>query len=238
MDLREMYDLVGREILSDTDFNAENLASSLAIFEDQSLSQRRPLPKKLDVIALVSGLEFDESTIHRLTYMQDQIASELGEAAVYFVEPPNLAVEYFVFKWPSDPLTGDLLDRAVNICKGLDGPQFDLVLDGIQIHRDGCLIARGYDSGGALRSLRNELRSADSSLPHKQSNWAHIPLGRILEPIGADKFFALKTKLAHLNALPPMTQKILTAKLVFERRWYMTEYEVLYELQFRERSFE
>ena len=76
-------------------------------------------------------------------------------------------------------------------------------------------------------ALREKLFSEIHGLPFKQSNWAHVPLGRILAPIGEDKMIKIKKLIDELNK--KMKHEILIDKihLVNEKRWYMEEKEYL-----------
>ena len=68
--------------------------------------------------------------------------------------------------------------------------------------------------------------------PKKQSNWAHIPIGRILEPVGVSNFNNLKK---YINASVDdfnHIEKITSMKLIHEKRWYMEERETLKEVFF------
>lgn len=228
--LASSYASVGDQILVQSDFELASLQSSLDIFEADSIKVGKPLPKRLDVIALVSGLEFSESLQTELQAVQAELSCCLEGVNHYWVEQKRLAVEYFVFKWPGDKYMEEVEMKARKACELVPLNAFDLLITGIQIHQDGCVVARGFDSDNMIRNSRRFLREFDPLFPEKQSNWAHIPLGRILEPIGSERFGLLKHKIEEISARLQLRERICDAKLVFESRWYMLEYRVLQKL--------
>ena len=225
--LTKSYDAVGKIFFHHDDFDKDKLQSSIEIFEPNSIESRKPLPKRLDVIALVSGLSFSETLQLELKAIQNELSVCLDGVNHYWVEQERLAVEYFVFKWPSDKYNFEIEAKAREAFQFVPLNVFDLLISGIQIHEDGCVIARGYDSASMLRKSRKFLIDFDCRFPQKQSNWAHIPLGRILEPIGKQRFNLLKNKVREISSRKYLKEQIFDAKLVFESRWYMLEYKIL-----------
>ena len=65
------------------------------------------------------------------------------------------------------------------------------------------------------------------SSSRKQSEWMHIPLGRILVPLGSKTFRELKEYVFNLNNFM-YDLKISMIHLIHEYRWYMTEKKYLY----------
>ena len=226
--LHSSYASVGDRILSQTDFDRDDLQSSIEIFETESIRSGKPLPRRLDVIALVSGLSFSDVLQSELQAVQDELSNYLDGVNHYWVEKERLAVEYFVFKWPGDEYSAEIEAKALEACERVPLDAYDLSISGIQIHPDGCIVARGFDSGSVLRNSRIFLREFDCRFPKKQSNWAHIPLGRILEPLGSKRFNLLKNKVKDISSRFYLTERVSDAKLVFESRWYMLEYKVLH----------
>ena len=70
-------------------------------------------------------------------------------------------------------------------------------------------------------------------LPNKQSNWAHIPLGRILEPVPENVFFKVKQIIRSLSNINICEENVIDAKLIHETRWYMEKRETLYTKKFK-----
>ena len=56
----------------------------------------------------------------------------------------------------------------------------EITFDGLQIHRDGCIVLRGFDRNFKFQNLRKEIQENFPEIPRKQSNLVHVPLGRLL----------------------------------------------------------
>lgn len=222
-DLATAYRAVGDRTWETDDFGLSNLASSRNLFTDASLTERAPRPKSLEVLPLVSGLSFDDGFIQSLTEVQRTITSVLGDRLHYWVAPLNLAVEYCVFKWPTDAWDPERVDQVCEVLDSARSHSFGFEIRGIQVNPDGCVIARGFDEGGGIFRVRDEMKARVHFLPEKQSGWAHVPLGRILEPIGHRRFAALRTLIASMSDRLIAATHIESMKLVHETRWYMEE---------------
>ena len=66
-------------------------------------------------------------------------------------------------------------------------------------------------------------------MPKKQSEWAHVPLGRILEPVSSKNFSYLRDFITQLSNQNIITIKINSLKYIHEKRWYMEEKDLLLE---------
>ncbi|MDA7432238.1 hypothetical protein N8492_02610, partial [Synechococcus sp. AH-601-O06] len=185
--LLNSYDKKYQETMSYSQLSINDLKSSIELFNFSDNDQ--PTPKELSVIAIISGRAFSSSSIEAITKIQSQIASILSDTQVYFVKPLNLAVEYAVLKWPEEvlnpnlyPLTND--KSQINFFPS----EYKLHSFGVQFHKDGCIILRSVEPNDCVRNFRSNLCEKFPSLPVKQSNWSHIPLGRILSPLNSKKF--------------------------------------------------
>ncbi len=227
--LRESYQAVGERTWLTEDFEESNLEISRNLFMPESLEARKPRPKALEVFALLSGLPFPDDFIGKLVAVQMQISEILGERLHYWVAPGNMGVEYCVFKWPTDAWEDEWLSSIQNVLAGFSLPSFRFFIGGVQVNPDGCVVARGYDEDSAMFLVRDRLKSELPFLPEKQSGWAHIPLGRILEPLGVEKFARLASLVSEISDLPIALTKIDTMKLIHETRWYMEERKSLAE---------
>lgn len=229
LNLKNSYDEVGKRTWQHDDFVESSLETSRILFTDESLRVRKPKPKNLEVYALLSGLPFGKEFSNKLLTIQQNISSILDNTAHYWVLPPNFGVEYCVFKWPDDNWNESWLPIIKQELSSLDYPSFNFTIRGIQINPDGCIIAKGYDEG-VIFGIRDRLKSNLKFLPKKQSGWAHVPIGRILEPLGSSKFTKLKNMISELSNLDLATDEIKTIKLVHETRWYMEKKSVLSEI--------
>jgi hypothetical protein len=227
--LEESYSEVGNLTWSNDDFLESNIKSSRSLYTSESLSARHPRPKELEVYALVSGLTFYKDFTEKLVAVQNKISTVLGESLHYWVAPDNLGVEYCVFKWPTDSWDNAHLDIIQNTLSLIRQPEFQFSIRGIQVNSDGCVIAKGFDESGVLFKIREQLQLDLPFMPKKQSGWAHVPLGRILEPLGTEKFTLLKKTINSMLNQHIAATDINIMRLIHERRWYMEEKTILAE---------
>lgn len=227
LDLIESYKKVGDVILQRTDLDFLELEASRSFFTAESLKNRSPIPRDVDVYAILAGISFDNESI---TFIQEQMCrlkEVLGDELYYFVKPENLGVEYAVIKWPDDKKVEDNIQNSIKFLERWEGRSFLLNIVGIQLHVDGCIILKGVDERGEISNFRQNLISKFSELPKKQSNWAHVPIGRILAPIGEQKMRHLKQVIAEIDHEMDFQVPIKEIHLVNETRWYMEEKEYL-----------
>jgi hypothetical protein len=227
--LEDAYRSVGEPTWTTNDFLEANLALSRNLYTPESLLARRPRTKDLEVFALLAGLPFPGDFVAALVRTQQEISAVLGERLHYWVVPENLGLEYFVFKWPSDQWNEGWLGVIRGLLASIRQPAFRFDIRGAQINPDGCVVAKGFDEDAVLFRIREQLKAAVPFFPAKQSGWAHVPLGRILEPLGAKRFAKLGRLMRSLQNLPIATTEIDCMKLVHETRWYMEKKTVLAE---------
>ena len=221
------YDKVGNLTWEEPDFHIDSLESSRALFIPSSLSQKDPTPQELEVCALVSGLEFSKKLQGLVVELQLEIDRITNHATRYWVKPENLGIEYCVFKWPTDSWNSSLTVAVHNKLTEIKFLPFNLYIGGVQINRDGCVILKGFDQFQSLFRIRNTLRDKIDFLPKRQSNWAHIPIGRILDPIGEQNFNRLRDYIKKIKFLHFHTELINDAKFVHETQWYMEKKVIL-----------
>lgn len=231
--LERSYRAVGDLTWSAPDFLETNLRVSRDLFTPESLLGGAPRPKKLEVFALLAGLPFAEEFMRSLEAVQQEISAVIGDRTHYWVAPENLGVEFCVFKWPSGPWQQEWLGTVEHALAAIREPAFEFEVRGIQVNPDGCVVAKGFDGGGALFRIRERVKTDIPFLPRRQSGWAHVPLGRILEPLGADRFAQLGGLIRTLSGAVLAKTQIASMKLIHERRWYMEERTTLadYPLQ-------
>ena len=227
--LENAYSEVGDLTWANDDFLKSNIENSRNLYTPESLLARQPRPKELEVYALVSGLPFNNDFIEKLVEVQEKISMVLGESLHYWVKPDNLGVEYFVFKWPTDSWDNRHMKGIQDTLSSIRQPAYQFTIRGIQINSDGCVIAKGYDESAALFQVREQLKGGLPFMPKKQSGWAHVPLGRILEPLRSDKFAILNQAIKAMSNQYIATTNINIMRLIHERRWYMEEKTVLEE---------
>ncbi len=232
-DLQQSYDLEGKKIFNINSLSSKSLQNSINLFDGKSLIIKKPKPIDVKVYTLVSGLSFSASLIKELEKIKNEIEIILNETLHYWVKPENLGVEYCVFKWPDDTWNENWLNQIISFINSKEYESFELKISGIQLHTDGCIIAKGYDNG-KIRNIRNDLISNLQFIPSRQSNWAHIPLGRILEPVKGKVFDKLKKTMKQLSDKHINIEKIIDQKLIYETRWYMEKKEILYQKKLKQ----
>jgi hypothetical protein len=229
--LEKSYKHIANKIYKRTSLSLNSLESSINLFTEKSLILKKPKPIDVEVYGLVSGLPFSKNTIDSINNISSIIKNILKKKICYWVKPSNLAVEYCIFKWPLDPWNSKWVDQIIYFLKLSDYSKFDLYIEGIQLHPDGCIIAKGYD-GGFIRKIRSNISSNLNFIPNKQSNWAHIPIGRILEPISGRLFYELKELIDKFSKTTIGKETISQAYFVRESRWYMEKKKIIYVKKF------
>jgi hypothetical protein len=230
--LTKSYNFVAKKTWENSDFIESEVEKSRFFFTDESLILGQPSTKDLEVYALLSGLPFSEKITEKLLSVQLKITKVLGDSLHYWVKPNNFGLEYFVFKWPSDDLNGLDIDITKQALRRIDVDPYIFIIRGIQVNPDGCIVARGCDENGSLFRVREKLKEEFRFAPKKQSEWAHIPIGRILEPIGEKKFIELKNLIDELSSSFVVSDTIDTFKFVHEEQWYMEKRSVIEEYSF------
>jgi hypothetical protein len=227
--LARAYAEVGNRTWENADFLEANLESSRSLYTPDSLAARRPRPRDLEVYALLSGLPFHNDFTDALLGIQREISEVLGDRLHYWVAGPNLGVEYCVFKWPAEVWNPENRASIEAALEALAFSAFRFDIGGIQINPDGCVVAKGFDHDGVLFGIREQVRTELSFMPAKQSGWAHVPLGRILEPLGSERFDALRTLISEMANREICSTVIDSMKFVHETRWYMEAKNILAE---------
>ena len=147
------------------------------------------------------------------------------------MERKNLAFEYCVFKWPDDEWNLEKNKIVLQTLKKLELKKFVYTIRGFQVNKDGCVILRGYDRDNFVNNLRSEIFKTIKFLPKKQSQWIHIPIGRILEPVGKNKFKMLKEYILKNSSNVIGSTLINEIKYVHETQWYMTKKSFLKKIK-------
>jgi hypothetical protein len=227
--LKESYAKVGSKTWKFKDFLEGNVSVSRAYYTNESLQLRKPIPKNLEVYTLLSGLPFSEKMTESLLLIQEKITKILESSLYYWVKTNNFGVEYCVFKWPDDDFDMTRLQLIKEEISKINLNSFKFSIRGIQVNPDGCIVAKGYDENRTIFTIRNRLKNKLNFMPLKQSGWAHIPIGRILEPIGTEKFIQLKKLIEELDENFVIVDRISTFKLIHETQWYMEKKTTLVE---------
>lgn len=226
--LMESYNKVGHKIENVRDFSDEDLAESLLLFDPESLLKGAAQPIDVDVYAVLSGISFEKEFLRVIDNIYAQLRAVLSDKRYYLVKRDNLGIEYAVLKWPQEKVDHELIKSAISLLREYPAEPFSLKVCGIQLHRDGCVILKCVDEGASVFKIRDFLRTNLPNLPKRQSSWCHIPLGRVLEPIGLSQMNKLKATLAKIDDELDYDIPIREIHLVNEKTWYMESKDYLY----------
>ena len=227
VNLNQEYNKVANNTVKNQDLLVDNLKVSRDLFTPSSITARKPEPKDLEVYALLSGLSFEAQLTEKLVQVQDTISGIIEDTLHYWVKSDNFGVEYCVYKWPWQNWDDSLLPLIRGQLSILEANPFNFFIKGIQLNPDGCLVAKGFDEGAQIFSIRNQIKDGFPLLPKRQSSWAHIPIGRILEPLGESKFSELMRYVHSTSEQLIASQKITSLKLIHETQWYMEKHRVV-----------
>ena len=98
---------------------------------------------------------------------------------------------------------------------------FQIEFKGFQINPDGCVVIKGFDASGEFKKIRDFLCDRLDFLSKRQSSWFHIPIGRILEPVGAEAFGRLGSYISFNDTLFLRSEFVDRVHLISEKQWYM-----------------
>jgi len=221
-ELKSSYDKESFKFEKDLSLNHEEIEKSKNIF-DIDLNNNIAVPKKLEVIALLAGLPFPKSFQNHIGSIQNQIKSILRDKLYYMVKKENLGLELLVLKWPEQDRNLILEKNIIRFLDLLNISEIEIIFDGIQIHTDGCIVLRGFDVNESFLRLRKIILDKFNTIPKKQSNWVHIPIGRILTNLSLADCKSLQNliyKTREIDNYFP-SQNINKIKLIHENQWYM-----------------
>ena len=228
LELLSSYNRVSENFENNLSFDEKKLQTSKEIFHID-LEANKAIPKELEVIALLGGLTFSEEFQNVVHSVQNQIKKIIGSKLNYMVKKENLGVELLVLKWPWDRRNLDLEKKVIGFIDNLNLNSIKIDFDGIQIHDDGCLVVRGFDCENQFINLRNKIVRKISQIPSKQSNWVHVPIGRILDPLSKKTCKNLKVLIdstrKNKNYFP--SQNLGSLKMVHESQWYMEKRSII-----------
>lgn len=233
-ELINSYNLVHNKTWLNEDFLTENLKISRSLYTDDSLLNKKPITKKLHVFAYLYGISFNSTQKNILVGFQNSIRQLIGDTLAYFVIPENLGLEMAVLKWPEENLVEGKIQKSIDVVASLfqNHHHSEIIINGFQINPDGCIVARGIDKSEQFIPFRKQLMEVPDLFPARQSGWIHIPIGRILEPVGKKIFLELKTLVENsISATEIDFGNPGPLKFVEETQWYMEELKLIQEFK-------
>tara|TARA_Y100001968_G_scaffold280565_1_gene277195 strand:+ start:64607 stop:65329 length:723 start_codon:yes stop_codon:yes gene_type:complete len=228
--LLESYNKVFYQFKTEKKFDYKLLEESKEIF-NIDYENNIATPKSLEVVAVLGGLQFHSEFQNIIKDIQKKINDITQDKLSYMVKGKNLGLELLVLKWPKDKRNISFELELRKFMNSIDFLPITIVFNGMQIHRDGCIVVRGFDVDNKFRDLRNLIMNTYPQLPRKQSQWVHVPIGRLLHQIDLNTFhklydFTISTQL-DFNLIP--TQVLNSLKLIYEVQWYMENRSLIQE---------
>ena len=145
------YDEVSFKTWLNDDLQTKDLNLSIELF---NFKKKTITPKKLEVIALLSGLPFSKKLSKKIISIQNNIDEIIGDRKHYWVKKNNLGIEHCVFKWPEQKLKKTEMNILLNFVKKIKFKSFNVLFDGCQLNPDGCIVVKGYDTEKVIIKLR------------------------------------------------------------------------------------
>ena len=214
----------------------EGVAGSRFYFDFPG-SERVPIPKRFDTFAIVCGLPFSSEVQAAFEKHWRHCLAVLGNPLAYGVEPQNRHTEIFLFQRPEEIFPRDQVDRAIaeSLSIARQMRSFNVKWCFPFMTPDGTIVAPGYDEpAGIVDELRLNLRNHVSTYPRKQSQWMHVSLGRILEPLSDARCTAL------LQEMDSRWREVIAEATIdewlwiWEKQWYMVDRKLLHRVELRD----
>lgn len=229
------YRAVWEQTLSQGDLPIEQIERSRYYFESD-LTNPTPKEFKSETYGIAALLPMPQEAQVVFTGLWNEVMGMLGHPIAYGVEPQNRHVELLVFARPEEETGRAVAQRNIESSfahmRSHPPKKFSITYCYPFITPDGTIVAPGYpEPETVIDDIRSTVRRVtDDTLPRKQSQWFHTPLGRILEPLEADRVEpALRTMEARWGEL---VTRLTIDQLLWtsERQWYMLQKSVLHEL--------
>jgi len=157
--------------------------------------------------AYVRNMENNRDLLNGIRAAREELSEILGEGDAAWIRDEELHVNVFSLHRPFTRLPAEIrspesIGEAMRIVA--EAEAFDVTFTGISITPTGTIIATGLvDEGeGNLTAIRDRLRRlfpADRFKDAFRQNIIHVSLGRILQPLGEEKFKKLIQKIETLR---------------------------------------
>ncbi len=231
--LEQRYRAVWERTKNRDHLSGADVAASRFYFE---FKDGPPVPRRFDTYAIVCGLPFQPQMQRALHSYWRRYLATLSSPLAYGVEPANLHTEIFLFQRPEETFGKEQVDAAIaeSLTVLREMSLFRLIFRHPFITPDGTIVAPGYDEpAGVVEALRMKLRENLQIYPKKQSQWVHVSLGRILEPVDQKQWRSLLEEMdLHWGEIVGEAE-IGDCQVLWEKQWYMMEREQLHRVAFK-----
>jgi hypothetical protein len=221
------YRAVWETTLRNRRLSAENVAASRFFFD---FPNKQPIPKRFDTYAMLCGLPFSPSVQSILESCWQQCLSVLQHPLAYGVSPANRHAEIFLFQRPEEVFSREEVQAGIQVSLPIarETRPFKIVFCHPFLTLDGAIVAPGFDEpAGTIDALRSKLQQTVTACPKKQSQWLHVSLGRILEPIDGKRLRPLLDRMQSLWGELIDEAAVDELLWIWEKQWYMADREVL-----------
>jgi hypothetical protein len=233
--LASKYSAVWEKTLANGELKLDEINKSRFFFEvDGSgvliMENSAPVPKHFDTYAIVC-FPLHNALHQMLDDLWEQFLLLVKNPIAYGVRPQNRHVEIFLFQRPGELFTEPEVLRGINRSLRVSQTMspFKIAFYYPFLTPDGTIVVPGLDEpAGTVDNFRNKLRAELQTYPQKQSQWVHISLGRILEPIDTVR---LKPLLYLMQShRDQRIGEVLVNELIWtwEKQWYMTDKKILH----------
>lgn len=222
--LESRYQQIRQKLDALSDFPNAEQAKSRALFD---LEDRAVRPRRFEVWTCLAGLPLPHTLTQQFPEITQQVQSLLpAHVRFYPVIPHNYHWEVFIIKRPTEEISWEQLTKAGDILTEIFSQEssFKIFYQGFLVTSDGTVLVQGT---GELDLLRQKLREEIPFASPQQSQLGHISLGRILDPLGAEKFAKLKHLVRESQHQVYGEWEIKEVKYVHERQWYMEDRKII-----------
>ena len=229
----ERYRQVWERTLSSGALTEAEIAKSRYYFE-ADLST--PRPKKMNTYGIVALMPPPAAAQDVLQKAWEDLFGLLGQPCAYAVEPPNRHVELMLFARPeeasNDTTTQASIEASFAALERNTPHHFQATFNYPFITPDGTVVVPGFPGpASSVDDFRTLIRdTVGGTTPKKQSNWFHISLGRILEPLSP-----LGLRAAFKQIEEKWGERLFTCEVnqviwTHEKQWYMVDKDILHRL--------
>jgi len=227
----DRYQTVWQNTLDAGELPVEQIEKSRYYFEPDSTT-----PKEFDTYGVVALMPMPEHAQATFTDLWTDVMTALDNPAAYAVEPQNRHIELLLFSRPEEVMEQSTIDHNIQAsftAMQSNPPQsFSVTFGRPFITPDGTVVAPGFPHPeAAIDNFRSAMcQATNGNIPTKQSQWLHVSLGRILEPLDADRCReALQALDAHWGE-PVIDLEVNELQWTHEKQWYMLKKDVLHRL--------
>ncbi len=226
--LDQRYGKIIHKFVSQSDFEGKDIEKSRALFD---FEREKIIPRRFEVWTCLVGLPMPDDLTIRFHQIVRNVRRIIPANTPFFaVQQQNYHWEVFIIKRPAEQVSAEDIRNTPQILHEVFSEQapFPVVYRGFAITNEGVVMAKGY---GQFDDLREKLTRRIPFASSYQSNLGHVSLGRILRPVGRDKFAQLKKAVADSTNDYYGELSVQNIKFVHESQWYMEDQEVISDVQ-------